>query len=211
VTQDETWFSTETLKLTSSLSKINLDPIDDAVKSAPQIFEKIDLKTLSADEKVNLGTALALSENPAAGYKVLIDAAMSARETNRGYYDWIGWRAGWAAWLAGNDSEARTVFDALLKDNNGKKIPKEKWEYGQWVAAWFQKKIPDEQLVNYFIVQGAASEDDPYFLFGERLLKQKKYDDAKKAYERCVELAKKSGDTFPANWAKWRIKQMEGK
>jgi len=193
------------------LNKINIDPIDDAVKNAPQIFEKIDFKTLATDEKVQLGDALALGENPAAGYKVLMDAAMSVRETNRGYYDWIAWRAGWAAWLAGNESEARKVFDAILKDNNDKKIPKEKWGYGQWGAAWFRGKVVDDDLLFYFATQGPASEDDPFFFFGERLLKQKKYDDAKKAYERCVELAKKSGDTFPANWAKWRLKQMEGK
>lgn len=197
--------------MTSSLNKVNFAEVDTAVKNASEIYKKIDIKTLSTEQKVLLGDALMLGDNPSAGYEVLLDAAKSVSETNRGYYCWLAWRAGLSAWLAGNERDAKKVFKDILNGSDGKMIPREKWEYSQWVAAWFLKKADDKELQDFFAKQGAASEDDPYFIFGERLLKQKKYDDAKKAYERCVELANKSGDTFPANWAKWRLKQMEAK
>ena len=209
--QDEKWFSTAILKLASSLNKINYEQIDEAVKSASEIYENIDIKTLSIEQKAMLGDALMLGDNPSAGYEVLLDAAKSVSETNRGYYCWLAWRAGLSAWLAGKDSDAKIVFNDILNGFDGKEMTKEKWEYSQWVAAWFLEKADDKELLDFFAKQGASSEDDPHFLFGERFLKQKKYEDAKKAYERCIEIAKKSGDNFPANRAKWRLKQMEGR
>jgi len=209
--QEKKWYLMRELRQIFEINKIYWDDVSDAVDKAPIIYEDINKELLSFDNRFALAQALTLAGNYDDSLTILTDLAAEKATGDLAYAKWIWWHAGWTAWLSGNDKKAADIFRKILINEEGSPVLRKDWKESEWIAAWFLGKAADNDFVVFFAEQKPNMVDDPYFFAGEKFMKAGKIKEAKTFYLRCIEMTKISKDVWPANWAKWRLKQMEGK
>lgn len=148
-------------------------------------------------DRSQYGRALVLAGEYEKGAAVLRKVA----EESEGETAWW-YMAGWAELCGG---KAKSAAEALAKSY------KADGEYsggaakiGGNMAGYFLGKIDeaamfkalDARVAQFFVAER-------YMLVGEK-------DKAAEAYNACIKAAKKAADPWPANWAKLRLKQLEG-
>jgi hypothetical protein len=208
---EEKWYSMKTIRLAMLLEKIGSAEIDEVVDKASILLDQLEIESLSAQDRMGLGQALVLRDDYENGYFVLADIAKEVSTSNEGFGKWIWWHAGWAALMMNDETKANEAFNIVLTDSGGNPVPQDNWEYSEWLAGWFLGKVTDNDLVKYCERERGGKEDDPYFLIGERKMKEGKLDEARQSYELCMKASALAKDTWPANWARWRLKQIEAR
>ena len=206
--QEETWYVIDDYRLAMILAKMHTPEIDEAVERSMDLYKKLNWKQLSLSDRIMLGNALTLGNHYMEGYEVLANAAATAFQQSEGYGKWVEWQAGWAAWMANDKAKYEAAFGRVLSDADGKPVDQTEWSYSEWIAACFLDKVSQAELMKY-CSDDVAKLDDPHFFSGEKSLKSREYDKASKAYTVCISEGEKAHDTFPSNWARWRLKQIQ--
>ena len=179
-----------------------------AVEAAPELCKLVDVKGLSYADRNQLGQALVLAGHYNEGWAALAGAAEEITAGNRAYGQWLWWQAAWAAWWGRDRKHLKQATDIVLSDAAGRPIPRAAWEYSQWLTAWLLDEVNEAEFVEYCNADPAKT-DDAQFFVGEKLLRAGKRAEARAAYQRSVALGEQSGDTWAANWARWRLTQIE--
>jgi len=190
------------------LGEINSPDISRAVAAAPELLGLIDRTNLSYVDRNQFGQALVLGGHYDEGWAALSSAAEEIDKGNHGYAQWLWWQAAWAAWWDRDRAKLRRATRAALTDAAGAPMPREAWDYAQWLTAWFLDDVSEAEFVEYCNADRMKA-DDAQFFIGEKLLRAGKRAEAKAAYERSVELGAQSGDIWAANFARWRLAQLE--
>lgn len=190
------------------LDQINSPDVAAAVAKAPATFKQVDLTRLSPDDRMMLGHALVLGEHLEDAWTVLASAADEASQDDPAFAQWIWCSAGWAAWLAGNETNVKHATDKVFALVAADRAKRDGWNVRHWFAAWLLGEATDDEFV-------AACTRIPWntgtaFFVGERLRKDGKLDEAKAAYARCVKQCEQVGGQWPIGWARWRLKQTGG-
>lgn len=191
-----------------ALSRINEPDVSAAVAAAPKLLEQTDPNLLSADDRLMLGHALVLGGHLDEAWTVLSAAAEATSESNPSFAQWMWCSAGWAAWLAGDETHLEQAADKAFTVVAADRAKRDGWNVRHWFAAWLQGRATDEAFV-------AACTRIPWntgasFFVAERLRKDGKLDEAKAAYGRCVKQCEQAGSQWPIGWATWRLKEMGG-
>ncbi len=208
---EEKWYSMKTARLVGLLYKMDSEEIEEVVARAPSLLKELEIGNLSADERRSLGEALVLGDSCEHGYSILADVAKEVSSGNEEFGKWIWWQAGWAALLMNDEMKANEAFNIVLTDSSGNTIEQMNWDQSQWFAAWFLGKVTETELIKYCAHEGSSMYDDPYFFIGEKNMMEGKLDRAKKAYGLCIKFGTVSHDTWPGNWTRWRLKQLEAR
>ncbi len=208
---EEKWYSIKTARLVLLLEKMRSGEIDEVVTKAPILLKELEMGDLSADDRISLGAALVLGDNCRHGYSVLADVAKEVSPDREWYGKRMWWHAGWAALMMNDEMKANEAFNTVLTDSSGDAVKRENWDRSEWLAAWFLGKVKETELIKYCAGEGSSMYDDPYFFIGEKKMKEGKLDEAKKAYDLCVKFSTVAEDTWPGNWARWRLKQIEAR
>jgi hypothetical protein len=190
------------------LGDIGAAEIGRAVEAAPGLLEILGLDSLSYVDRNQLGQALVLGGHYDEAWTALASAAGEITPGNRGYGQWLWWQAAWAAWWDGDRRHLKQATDVVLTDAAGTRLPREAWDYSQWLAAWFLDQVSEADFVAYCNADRVKADDGQFFV-GEKLLRAGKRAEAKAAYERSVEFGAQSGDTWAASFARWRLGQLE--
>ncbi|MBN1916868.1 MAG: hypothetical protein JW889_03075 [Verrucomicrobia bacterium] len=190
------------------LGEIGSTDISRAVGAAPGLLDIVGLDALSYIDRNQLGQALVLGGRHGEGWTALANAAEEITPGNRGHGQWLWWQAAWAAWWASDRRHLKQATDSVLTDAWGRPLPRDMWGYSQWLAAWFLDRVSEAEFVA-FCSADPMKADDAQFFIGEKLLRAGKHVEARAAYELSVELGAQSGDAWAANWARWRLGQLE--
>ncbi|MBN1916866.1 MAG: hypothetical protein JW889_03065 [Verrucomicrobia bacterium] len=191
------------------LSIINTPDIGAAVAKAPEVLKRVDLTRLSPNECLMLGHALLLGGRLNDAWTVLASAAEEASKENVSFAQWIWCSAAWAAWLAGDEAKLKQATDEVFTVVEADWSDKATWNMRHWCAGWISGEATEQEFLAGCTRQ-PWNHGAPFFV-AERLLRDRKLDEAKAAYERCVRQCEAVGDPWPLGWAKWRVKQLEAK
>jgi hypothetical protein len=186
------------------LGEMNSPDVSRAVEAAPELFDVVDLDELSYADRSLLGQALVLGGHYDEGWTAMASAAEEVTPGNHAYGQWLWWQPAWAAWWAGDRKRLQEATRIVLTDAAGRELPRDAWDYSQWLAAWLLGKVSDSEFVDYCGADRMKT-DDAQFFIGEKLLRAGKPEEAAAAYRRSIDLAKQSGDTWAANWSRYRL------
>jgi hypothetical protein len=148
-------------------------------------------------DRSQYGRALVLAGESEKGAAVLRKVAEEAEGESAWWY-----MAGWAELCGG---KVKPAAEALAKSY------REDGEYsggaakiGGNMAGYFLGKIDEAAFLKALEARVAQ------FFIGERCMLAGEKDKATEAYNACIKAGKKAADPWPANWAKLRLKQLEG-